>query len=1050
MTPDKSYPWWFHLVIGIPMLLLGARSIGAETPPIYDLERDFARKLIDRQMYDYAQDQLTHLKQEFRRQEMPNLLVEAELLMAQRKISEATQLLQKIPKDDPAYVDSIVLRTRVLTDPKEKQKAYADYFAAVKQPSTEQEADDYRKMVLRYTQELMDAGEYDKAKESLKLLAKSSAEADEVTQRRIRLKSGQILLAGAEETEDAKKKQVLIKQAIEELRELVWKMDYFSATVYPDLMHAYNLSNEPEEAIANFNNSWELLQNTEKMLREQLGNNSASPVPRALFYLAEAYKTQAALSRETEKKLKDEAEKQLQAQKTVELLRSAAKAYALVFHKYADSRQQAEALNEFSLIGKILEKYYNTKAPEAPGGMAQGAKLKATHELYNKDQYGLAAKGYLEVAAMDLGSQEGAEALSMAAASYRRTMQWWEAMATIDLMIEFARNYERTGDSIYNLGLSLYQEARKTSDPAQAAVLEDLAIEYLTLFVEVSPTHPRAATTAYTIAENQYARASNLRNEAQELEKQNAPISQINSKLETARDAYAMSIPLYESVVQNHAVSENAVKALNKLGWVYQILEQREKAANSFLQYSEKEEEPAKKVAAIYYAADNFLRADNADEAITHFKQVIQLTDKGGQFESVKGDVAKFRELSLTMLPWAYDAKTEQVKRQLARSEQLLVEVRAEEEEKKRLAAEAGDEPAPVVNEGEDDGPKPIGTGMTEEQVKDQIEQIKADLETYRQETIAGLENQRTKRPDAENTPDAMAKLGALYTEMGNFEAAAEVISVLDQKYPETPAGQQALFTLFRAYINIGEIEKAREVAKRMISRLPDYSTNNVVYIATRLFEENKKYEVTVLDPELAFAANDEIIKRADATKPGAADYDQMQLLRQRAFFNRARSLHLMKRYDQAIEAADRYMTTFPQGAYLFDARLLKAIALRDKGDPEAGLAEISEVLKGINKQDLEGTYFRALVEGARALISMNEEARVRQATGMLLPIALVGNAETEEGGKWLEAAYYELARAHALLGNAEKKEEFRNIYLRKYLTGGWRQEISVLPAKRF
>ncbi len=1061
MTILRSSPVTRRIpVVCILLSVLAGMTAAAAFRESYDVEEAFGYALIDKRLYDYARDQVKYLRQTYVQNAAAINILEARLFAETGERTKALKTLDKVPKDSPDYTKALLVKASLSADPKEQIQALEQYLSTAPKPTEDGvAASQYKRYVMKLSGLQLAEGQTQAAKKTLDRMQGIGGTNDEQTQRQIWLMSGRILLAGADQLRQAGKPEKeyvpLVKQGLEELKQLIWKPDYFASLAYPDICHAHNLLGEPDEAIRTFEMAVDVLKQTEEEVRNQVGSVAASPMAPAIFYLAESYMEKGRQAREKEKKTSDPAEKAKFQDEAAKYLINAAKCYFRVYGDYKESSKAQEALGELNKVIQILDRFYGVHI-EPPNSQEIDVALSTGKEMYAQQRFASAAESYLKAIGLNPSGSHVLDAAYFATASFYKTGQFWKAMAINDFMIDRFPSSEKTGQSTYNIGVALHQEARRIEggDPAEADKLKELATDYLAMFVELAPTSPFAADTAYRIAEQQFARANELRKESKELEARNASVEQINAKVEQAKKAFLKAAPMYQSVVDNHPASVNAVKAYRKLGWVYQILERREEAARNFLAYCDAENENLQdKVEAKFMAADNFMRAGDPDSSIENFKELIEWTAKDGKIPD--GPKAKmYRTRAEELLPWAYDLKAQQLATRLREQRELLAELEAQPAEKPPAEPAKKEEvKEPEAGEGE---VVPEDTALRPEDVKARIAQLEKELAQFRDLALKGLIARVKANPRSDDTPANMAKIGAIYGQMEDFDNAAEWLGRLDREYPQTPAGQQALFTLFRSYLNINATAKARDVAKRMVDRLTDYGLPNVLFIATQMFETNERMEQSVIDPDLALAANRELIKRAEKARPGSEDYDTLVRAKLRAEFLEAKVLLLMGKHQEALEKAQAFNQNNAKNPYFFDAMILIGKAAREKGDMELAMRTFDELLNSVDQQAYPVTLLEATVESARTLNASSQIGRVKQAVARLRPVVdfIDPNPEVPEELAWLEAAYAALTHSYAYLGELDKAQEYQNKYLdlyqRKIFKGAYRKDILALPAPKF
>lgn len=1042
----------------------------------YGIERRFVKRALDHpvRLNDFLELQLKDMEQAFPSEKDGVNVLYAELYLSQRQRKRAFEYLGKVGRGSAHYPWACKVRAKYASDPAEKASAYRDYFAAVKEPPQD-EADlrEFVEDVVRYHKTLMNEGKIKAAEKVWKLLEKVPEES-QINPRMLKFLSAQAILQAQDQLVAEKKpiNKSAIAQAETILKELAWNVgDYPGTMAYPELAHAMVLQGQYDKAIKWVDDASNILKSMEKAVEK-----SFSPVAPGIFYIAEAKYHKAKAIRRSNP---DGAKK---------LLTDALTQYYLLTTKYRGSPIHKEAAARFAEVKMVLEKVFKVEVDVENLSLEQEAIYTKAVSLYQNKQVSAAGDQFLKAAVANFRGPKAPDALKMAVVCLYKADRYLEAMAVADFMKDWYRSSEHTATALYNLGITL-TKAAKSKDPKVAATMQEDAARVLRDFVRCDPKHEKAAWAAYRIATYAYDRGTELKKEKEALAAKGASTKELNEKIEAMQAAYLAAADDFNILTEHFPSSSYGIKAYHRLGWIYHMGGKGEEAVDSFLRYCEVQEEPkVEKVEAKYLAADRLMRMGREDDAIPHFEEILDWTREGGEFERDERTL-RYRENSEGMLAWCFDMRYRKLLAELADVERQLEGGPAESGDAAPDGGEAAPddgEAAPDDGEAAPDG----GEAVTEEDSaeEDSAEEdgaaadavapalIKAELEAKKKELTAAADalwkqvvgrfrDFISRYPKSSSTPANIAKLGTLFLEKNQFDDAVRWLERLAADYPDSEAAKQGLMNLGRAYVEVGDWEKASASFSKLIPSLPEMPSANVSYLGGLLWRDPAAaHKEPGLAQEVVLAACEELVKRSE--NQSHADYTMLQPQRERALFRCGEVYAVAGKPGAAIEKFDRLLAEKKikdqelekqgiktgESPYYFRILFYKGIAHRheSKKEYDKALRFFDEILTYVNPDKQPNTYYEAVLESGRTLLMQDDMASARKAAARFQQVVQFADAGNEAIAGWVEEAYYEAAKALSLVGESAAANEIRDEYREKFRSGKYRDQILNLPAQKY
>ena len=1048
----------------LPVALLAAVAIAsAQYVDDFDTEALFARKLIEKRMYDFAERQLNFVSSNFKSEQDQINILYGRYHGARGKRSKAVEYLKKVPSSSAHYSGACLARALVASKPKVKAAGFAAYLASLGPPPLKntKHSDEFTDAMMRYAEALKRLNQPAKAEEIIKLIPKYLPKSG-FDDRMAEFLGLQAKLAAVDILVDKKRPssqyEADVNAALKTLEGMMWhELDLITALVYTEFGHACVLLKQPDKAIETLNGVAGDLRNFEKALKKQYDDICGSPLAPAYYYLGEALMAKGRTARDSGNK----GDAQRHLLRALQQYYKCAKRYKCA--PIYDKASQKVMLVKEILVDKfgVNQDKLNAKFPPTN---EQAVKIAAGHAEYKLQQYSRALPHYLEGARLSLRSRQAAEAFLFAAICYYKTDHYLEAAACADFMAERYPRDKYTWDALFNVATIL--RVRSNEFRQANLALSDRYNGYSALlmgrFVKLAPDHPKAPTAANTTAESQYARGSRLSKEKKILVQSGKSPEEIRAHVLKMRKEYLAAVPLYEVLTEEYGGTKQGIKALYRLGWIYHIDDDSENAYTYFLRYCEVQQEPIReKYESKFLAARRLMLLDRIDDAMEHFEEFLAWTKSGTPYHQTE-HLGTYRENAIGFVAWCCDIKAQKIRKEIVELNQKLLSAPSELPEDGEVdegASDDGEGGDAAEDEGGDDGGDQVDAvvdkPLTAAEIAARIEELQAQLDAYKARATREFIDFVNRYPDSGQTPANLAKIASLHVEQKDFTNAETWLIRLNAEYPKSNAAVQARFTLGRVYIENNNYPKASETFSKMLDRLASYPLANLVYVGSRMYIDGDSARPGLTE-EIILAANHEIVARAE--NPEHPDRDRALKHRNRAMFRVATCLLATEQFEEAIELFERMMRESEaakesggkESAYYFEILHGRGVAFRHAGRLEESSASFDKLLSEINRERYPGQYYASLVGAGISMGASDNEETVRRSLSRFMQVIQFADTDDPKIRLSVEDAYIEMSRALASLGDQERAIEYKREYLAKFHDGRYRKAFNSLPPKRF
>ena len=240
------------------------------------------------------------------------------------------------------------------------------------------------------------------------------------------------------------------------------------------------------------------------------------------------------------------------------------------------------------------------------------------------------------------------------------------------------------------------------------------------------------------------------------------------------------------------------------------------------------------------------------------------------------------------------------------------------------------------------------------------IEEPADKVPAYRTKAVELYRSFVARFPRSELAPTALSSLGAVLLAAGKSEEAAAAYEDLAARYPDTEAGQNAKFAMIRSLLEIGQTQRAQQTLRDMLATPKEFPVDHFLKVGL-LMAEFEEHDSAAL-----------ALKQATETlRLTAADKKEHAEMEQRALLGLGKAESALARYADATRTLDQLIERYPRSGLFYEARFLLGRAYKLSGKPAEAEDVLRDVFKRANDQDLIN---RATIELAEIQIAKGEK----------------------------------------------------------------------------
>ncbi|MFW5996438.1 MAG: tetratricopeptide repeat protein [Lentisphaeria bacterium] len=634
-------------------------TFSAPPAPAFDefpYDSRLVEELNEMGMSDYALRQARKMQKKYPEKEEQVNIIQAGVYFATGDKSKAQELLDKIPESHELYP-----RTRMMIaqnafqrgNLKKVAEALERYFSIISEPISDAKEDvrAFTKAVEIYAQALVEQGKTDEVEKALGYLENIQGETA-LTEVELKLLKGRATLLAFDKLKERGESidKNKLRSTVENLKDVQWEQGSSYLHIVEanlEAAHGYVLLGEELEALKTIKPLSDLLTRLDKSV-----SSSQSPLAISYYYYGRALQGLAEESF-------DEGNKEMAKKR----MKAAAKRFVKIGRDYPEHSMAEKAFIEFSHCQDYLKEHFDMdiKGPGEKGSLL--AKKRKADEFLQARRYDRATPLYLEAMQAARHSSKIPEVGMKLSYCYAQTDEFLKAETITSYLKDVFPDDSDSAKALLTTGKILYQNANKTDDREKKEELQNAAVNTLENFLTIAPDHNDASNIAFLLAENQYRQALDLADKSRETEDAKVK-EEIQAK---AREEFEEAVPLYQRMLDEYRNTPKGPRAYYKLGWIFQALEEPEKAAKNLLQYVEAEADPKYEedvLRAKFHGAYQLMQSDSPQDAVEHFDDLQAWLGEGDddRFDSDSELARDLLEDATNYIAWAYDATAEQLR----------------------------------------------------------------------------------------------------------------------------------------------------------------------------------------------------------------------------------------------------------------------------------------------------------------------------------------------------------------------------------------------------
>ncbi len=864
-----------------------AAGLGKQIDPAVRMELDFAEKLIEHRMHDYAQFVLGRIPDsDSVRSE--KAVLEIRGMLGTGNFAEANAIIARRPDQHSAetWAMKLAMADAYFAWGKydDFRKIYVQFFKSHPGAPPPALNDLYRDAAYTYARMLMMINEDDEAVKAYKSALRAKLDRD--AQRLLLSELSELMLKIAESAPPTARANLLreIEKYLEKI--LYGGIDLWFGKALAMTAHARLMRGDTAGAIRILEDSMEQLVELDGILRQQEEESGESytqmsPLAHARYMLGDIMLEQA-------KKIQPWPPVGENRVKAFQLLAEAKDAqgrrrdgalrhFMNVLYNYPGSQWAPEAGKKAEEVRRMIEqdikpRVFNIEIDPERLAAVESAQFQTARVLFNQQQFEKAAEAYLRVLNIFPESETAIAALGELALCYIEIplvgevtdaqREYCENM--VDLLVRYlGERFNKNADLSVQAGDRVLRVAGKYEELGRRRrrdALQDVFFQFFT-------GHPRTPALLFTVAQEAL--------DSKNIDGAMAYFTRIADSYPGHRVYY----PALNRMAQAHNQKGETDKEIAML--------QRMVAELA------KEEQPGPLYPGALYrlaharraAGLQNLRAQEEDKKIQGEKTVLEAMELYRELEKLlSGDVVKYQST-------AEDAET--VRR---------------------------------IREG---------SAFYIAFCTSLLTRPPEELEPRRRRAIESDEALLKQNPKSEFAPAAYSQIGTMWTLLQDAEKARDALDRLQKEHPQSPEAQNALFMLGMNLLELGMRDEATKVFVEMFRSTGTYSDRQVLAAGNEL---NKAGEY-----EIALQAFDRILGGAQT---GTAEHEMTQLGRGRALLELGRHADAATALQMVVDLYPKSRSVVP--ASLFLSRAHAELAMNES-DAAKRRHHFNEAIKRVN-----------------------------------------------------------------------------------------------------
>ncbi len=206
----------------------------------------------------------------------------------------------------------------------------------------------------------------------------------------------------------------------------------------------------------------------------------------------------------------------------------------------------------------------------------------------------------------------------------------------------------------------------------------------------------------------------------------------------------------------------------------------------------------------------------------------------------------------------------------------------------------------------------------------------------FRDRAIRGFDTFVRTFGQSELAPRALSAKGTVLLELKRFDEATQTFNELSEKYPQSPEGKNALFSLARAAMEIKQYEQGVAAFRKMMATPDQYAADEYVRLGQMMGDAGYAKEAIE-------AFNQAQVK---ITRLPEAEQANNRPLIERSLFGIAQAYYKAGQFSEAIQAVNELLTRYPQSGLFYEAKFLQGEAFRDNNQLADAVTALSDVFR--------------------------------------------------------------------------------------------------------
>ncbi|MCX6983194.1 MAG: tetratricopeptide repeat protein [Lentisphaerae bacterium] len=593
-------------------------------------------------------------------------------------------------------------------------------------------------------------------------------------------------------------------------------------------------------------------------------------------------------------------------------------------------------------------------------------------------------------------------------------------------------------------------------------------------YLKTCPADQFAGDVSARIAKYYYNKAMELATEANKLPQGEEKAK----KAEEAREAFRITAPYYQNIVDNFAHTKWGLSSYYSLAYCYTNARDYLKGAEIFKVYCKKEMSKDKDM-NLANLSDAKLRI--ADNYIQHAGNL----DREAESLRTKASEISAHDPAPAPAPGTHATKknskkqvSEKEEKDVKKEELTPVQLNAKADELNKQAVgfykdaleqlleltEKWCAPSGVLDNTKDPGAlKSIEIaysiiGWAYDGAKDKGNACKS-FDTFIK-----------KYPASKQLHACMFRMGIIYGDLKKFDLAGQVLETLADKYPQSPEVKLALPTLARNMYEVKNFEKSIAVFNKILTQNIEVSVQDLRWACANLGNCDGTYpkegaEVAIKAGEMLLAKIDNPVieewlgkQKARETAGDTAEQQRlMTAIREKVYFDYSTACYWGGQPDKALKTIDALLVK-ENTAYYFEGRFLRAMIYRTMKNYVKALENYGEISITALTAKKHSVYGKSQCLMGETYIEMNDYAK---AYGTLAITASINpeelrdspikmtDEEMQEQKSWIESAIYNSAVCLAKLGKNDELKKMAEKYMTYFPAGKYIKEIGLLSSAK-